>query len=53
MKLSHPNIVQLQEVVLERSSLHFVFEYLDQNVYQLMKERRKLFPEHIIRNILF
>lgn len=53
MKLSHPNIVQLYEVVLERNTLHFVFEYLDINVYQLMRERRKLFPESMIRNIMF
>jgi len=33
MILSHPNIVQLYEVVLERNTLHFVFEYLDLNVY--------------------
>ena len=33
MKLSHPNIVQLYEVVLERNALHFIFEFLDMNVY--------------------
>lgn len=33
MKLSHPNIVQLYEVILDRSTLHFVFEFLDMNVY--------------------
>jgi protein kinase len=33
IKLSHPNIVSLHEVCLERSYLHFVFEFLDQNVY--------------------
>lgn len=53
MKLSHPNIVKLYEVILEKNLLHFVFEFLDLNVYQLMKERKKLFPEHIIRNIMF
>ena len=53
MKLSHPNIVQLYEVILEKNILHFVFEFLDMNVYQLMKERRKLFTEQQIRNIMF
>ena len=33
--------------------MHFVFEYLDLNVYQLMRERKKLFPEQMIRNIMF
>ena len=53
MKLSHPNIVQLYEVILDRSTLHFVFEFLDMNVYQLMKDRKKLFPELMIRNVMF
>lgn len=33
IKLSHPNIVKLYEVILEKNILHFVFEFLDMNVY--------------------
>ena len=53
IKLSHPCIVKLYEIILEKGTLHFVFEYLDQNVYEIMKDRKKLFSEHQIRNILF
>ena len=45
--------MRLYEVCLDKNTLHFVFEYLDLNVYQLMRERRKLFPEQMIRNIMF
>ncbi len=53
IKLSHPNIVRLIEVIKERNELHFVFEFLDVNVFQLMKDRQKLFPEATIRNIIY
>ena len=53
IKLSHPNIVRLIEVIKEKNELQFVFEFLDANVYQVMKDRQKLFPETIIRNILY
>jgi protein kinase len=33
MRLSHPNIVELKDVIKENNLLSFVFEYLDQNVY--------------------
>lgn len=32
---SHPNIVQLKEVIRENNELFFVFEFLDQNIYQM------------------
>jgi len=52
-KLNHANVVKLREVIRENDTLYFVFEYMKENLYQLMKDREKLFPESIIRNILF
>ncbi len=52
-KLNHANIVKLKEVVREDNQLFFIFEYMKENLYQLMKDRDKLFPESVIRNIMF
>ena len=38
-KMSHPNIVKLKEVIRENDTLYFVFEYMKENLYQLMKDR--------------
>lgn len=52
-KLNHPSIVKLKEVIRENDELYFVFEYLDCNLYQIMKDRDKLLPEAKIRNWLY
>uniref|UniRef100_A0A6I8NMJ6 non-specific serine/threonine protein kinase n=1 Tax=Ornithorhynchus anatinus TaxID=9258 RepID=A0A6I8NMJ6_ORNAN len=52
-KLNHANVVKLKEVIRENDHLYFVFEYMKENLYQLMKERNKLFPESAIRNIMY
>ncbi|KAM4551381.1 serine/threonine-protein kinase MAK-like isoform 2-T2 [Odontesthes bonariensis] len=52
-KLNHANVVKLKEVIRENDYLYFVFEYMRENLYQLMKERSKLFPESVIRNMTF
>lgn len=52
-KLNHPNIVKLKEVIRENDELFFVFEFMEMNIYQLMKERQKHFPEARIRNIIY
>lgn len=38
-KLSHANVVKLKEVIRENDQLFFVFEYMKENLYQLMKDR--------------
>jgi len=40
-------------VIRENDTLYFVFEFLDQNLYQLCKDREKLFPEAKVRNIAY
>uniref|UniRef100_A0A8C5MHK3 non-specific serine/threonine protein kinase n=1 Tax=Leptobrachium leishanense TaxID=445787 RepID=A0A8C5MHK3_9ANUR len=52
-KLNHANVIKLKEVIRENDHLYFVFEYMKENLYQLMRDRNKLFPESIIRNIMF
>ncbi|KAI4327976.1 hypothetical protein L6164_020377 [Bauhinia variegata] len=52
-KMNHPNIVKLKEVIRESDILYFVFEYMECNLYQLMKDREKLFPEGQVRNWCF
>ena len=38
-KLNHTYIVKLKEVIRVNDDLYFVFEYMEQNIYQLMKDR--------------
>ncbi|KAG2283002.1 hypothetical protein Bca52824_054222 [Brassica carinata] len=52
-RMNHPNIVKLKEVIRENDNLYFVFEYMECNLYQLMKDRPKLFAESDIRNWCF
>ncbi|XP_052230524.1 serine/threonine-protein kinase ICK-like isoform X2 [Dreissena polymorpha] len=52
-KLNHANIVKLKEVIRENDQLFFVFEFMKENLYQMMKDRDKLFPESVIRNVIY
>ncbi|KAJ7377270.1 hypothetical protein OS493_030081 [Desmophyllum pertusum] len=52
-KLNHANVVKLKEVIRENDQLFFVFEYVKENLYQMMKSRDKLIPESLIRNMIY
>lgn len=46
-------MVKLKEVIRENDVLYFVFEYMQENLYQLIKDRRVPFPEATVRNMLY
>ena len=52
-KLNHANVVKLKEVIRENDELFFVFEFMEKNLYEMMKEREKMIPEARIRNIMY
>lgn len=55
-KMNHPNVIKLKEVIKVSDDLYFVFEFLDQNLYQLyteMRDKGKSFTENEIRNIIY
>lgn len=52
-KLSHKNIVKLKEVIREDDILYFIFEFIDKNVYQLMKEAKMGLKEEKIRKYIY
>eukprot|EP01138_Halocafeteria_seosinensis_P014960 gb/GECG01015271.1/.p1 GENE.gb/GECG01015271.1/~~gb/GECG01015271.1/.p1 ORF type:complete len:718 (+),score=67.29 gb/GECG01015271.1/:1-2154(+) len=52
-RLSHPNIVKLKEVIREDDCLYFVFERMEKNLFDAIKDRAKPFSELTVRNIMF
>ena len=52
-KLRHPNIIKLKEVIRENDYLHLIFEFMEKNMYECMKDRPKPFPESTVRNYMY
>ncbi|XP_076888106.1 serine/threonine-protein kinase MHK-like [Bidens hawaiensis] len=51
-KLNHPNIIKLKEIVRENNELFFIFEYMEHNLYHIMRERQRPFTEEEIRGLM-
>ncbi|KAK3029408.1 hypothetical protein RJ639_039752 [Escallonia herrerae] len=51
-KLNHPNIIKLKEIVRENNELFFIFEYMEHNLYQIIRERQRPFAEEEIRGLM-
>ena len=52
-KMNNPSIVKLKEVIRVNDDLYFVFEFMDNNVYELIKDRTKNLPEEKVKSILY
>ncbi|KAL0459940.1 UNVERIFIED_CONTAM: Serine/threonine-protein kinase MHK [Sesamum latifolium] len=51
-RLNHPNIIKLLEIVRQNNELFFIFEYMEHNLYQIMKDRKQSFSEEEIRALM-
>lgn len=51
-RLNHPNIVKLKEVVKENHELFLIFEHMDFNLYQIMRDCQSHFSELEIRTLM-
>ncbi|KQK12145.1 cyclin-dependent kinase F-3 [Brachypodium distachyon] len=51
-KLNHPNIVMLKGVTMENHELFFIFEHMECNLYDVIRERRAPFSEEEIRKFM-
>ena len=52
-KLNHQNIIKLREVIRVNDDLYFVFDFMDNNVFEIMKDRGKSLTEDKIKNIVY
>ncbi|KAJ0969166.1 hypothetical protein J5N97_022043 [Dioscorea zingiberensis] len=51
-RLDHRNIVKLKEIVRENNELFIIFEYMECNLYEIMRERVATFSEDEIRSLM-
>ena len=49
----HPHIVQLYEVLFEDRRLAIVFELMDMNLYEAIKDRKQYLPESRVRKWMY
>jgi serine/threonine protein kinase len=53
-KMNHPNIVKLKEVIRVNNDLYLIFEYMQGNIYEMIKESKSFgLGEDKIKSVLF
>ncbi|KAJ6414533.1 hypothetical protein OIU84_003520 [Salix udensis] len=50
-KMNHPKIVKFKELILANKLLYFVFECMEQNLHQIIADRKTLFSEAEVRGL--
>ena len=51
-KLNHPNIVKLKEFIRQKDCLYFVFEFMDRNLYEMIKQQEFPMTERQVKQIM-
>lgn len=51
-KLNHPNVIKLKEVIRVNDTLHLIFEFAENDLFQLMESRGGAFSETQIRSVM-
>lgn len=52
-KLNNIFVVKLKEVIRVNDELYFVFEFMENNMYEIMKDRTKSLPEEKIKTMMY
>lgn len=52
-KINHDNVVKLKEVIRQNNDLYFVFEYCDENLYQVQKANNNVMDIKDIKSIMY
>jgi protein kinase len=52
-KLNHVYVVKLKEVIRVNDDLYFVFEFMENNMYEIMKDRTKSLPDEKIKTMMY
>ena len=52
-KMNNVNIIKLKEVIRVNDDLYFVFDFMENNVYEIIKDRTKPLPEDKIKSLMY
>lgn len=52
-KLNHENVVKLKEVIRVSNDLHFVFEFCDENLYQVLKNNNNSMEMKDVKIVMY